>query len=305
MSNVHTMRIHPLAALFLFLSVTLSNLSAQPWEKLTGLRLAANQPGDADSFFVTDGTQTRHLRLYLVDAPETDASDPTMARRLREQTRYFGLPDAQTTLRHGRAAREQIAVWLEKPFTAHTTGAAGLGRSSEPRVYAYVVTADGRDLGELLVEHGLARAHGVGRARWDGVAQAEQRAHLADLELAAALGRKGVWADSDPTLLAKNRAAERAESTELAAISRAASEPDPATTSSTESAPATPSGPQVDINNATEAELRTLPGIGPALARRIIEGRPYASIGDLDRVSGIGPATLNRLRERVKVATPE
>ncbi len=299
------MRHFPLAAAFTLLFVFLSNLAAQPWETLSGLRLAADQPGDADSFFVTDGTQTRHLRLYLVDAPETDASDPTMARRLREQTRYFGLPDAQTTLKHGRAAREKIATWLAKPFIAHTTGAAGLGRSSEPRVYAYVVTADGKDLGELLVEHGLARAHGVGRARWDGVSQAEQRAHLADLELAAALGRRGVWADSDPELLAKNRAAERAESTELAAISRAAREPEASDAPTPSSGAAAPTGPQVDINSASETELRTLPGIGPALARRIIEGRPYATVEELDRVSGIGPATLNRLRERVKVAPQE
>ncbi len=290
------------------LAASISGAYAQTWEKLENLRLAPEQPGDADSFYVTDGTQTRHLRLYLVDAPETDASDPTMARRLREQTRYFGLPDASTTLKHGRAAREKIGAWLAQPFVAHTTGAAGLGRSSEPRVYAYVVTADGRDLGELLVEQGLARAHGVGRARWDGVPQPEQRARLADLELAAALARRGVWADSNPELLAKNRAAERAENTELAEISRAAQEPDstetkPATAPS--SALAASSPPQIDVNTASETELRSLPGIGPALARRIIEGRPYRTVEELDRVSGIGPAVLNRLRERVKAGPTE
>src|SRR5260221_3857067 len=31
----------------------------------------------------------------------------------------------------------------------------------------------------------------------------------------------------------------------------------------------------VDVNNASETELQSLPGIGPALPRRIIEGRPY------------------------------
>lgn len=293
-------------ASFILLVTGVLGTHAQTWEKLENLRLAADQPGDADSFYVTDGTQTRHLRLYLVDAPETDASDPAMARRLREQTRYFGLSDAATTLRHGRAAREKIASWLERPFVAHTTGAGGLGRSSEPRVYAYVVTADGRDLGELLVEQGLARAHGAGRARWDGVTQAEQRAHLTDLELAAALARRGVWADSNPELLAKNRAAERAESTELAEISRAAREPDSTETtpsSTLASAPAGDATAQIDINTASETELRALPGIGPTLARRIIEGRPYRTVDELDRVSGIGPTVLNRLRERVK-ATP-
>ena len=60
----------------------------------------------------------------------------------------------------------------------------------------------------------------------------------------------------------------------------------------------------VDLNRADEATLTTLPGIGPALARRIVEARrerPFRSIGDLARVQGIGPATLSRLGERVTV----
>lgn len=60
----------------------------------------------------------------------------------------------------------------------------------------------------------------------------------------------------------------------------------------------------VDINQATEAELRQLPGIGPTLARRIIEARqtaPFRSVDDLRRVRGIGARTLDRLRPFVTV----
>ena len=53
---------------------------------------------------------------------------------------------------------------------------------------------------------------------------------------------------------------------------------------------------RVSINSASLAELDTLPGVGPAIAGRIIEGRPYASIEDLLAVRGIGPATLEKLR---------
>lgn len=57
----------------------------------------------------------------------------------------------------------------------------------------------------------------------------------------------------------------------------------------------------VDLNRASDASLQDLPGVGPALARRIIAGRPYASVDELRRVRGIGPRTLLRLRPRVTV----
>jgi Helix-hairpin-helix motif len=57
----------------------------------------------------------------------------------------------------------------------------------------------------------------------------------------------------------------------------------------------------VDLNRASTAELESLPRIGPALARRIVEGRPYADVESLERVRGIGPASLERLRERAVV----
>lgn len=62
--------------------------------------------------------------------------------------------------------------------------------------------------------------------------------------------------------------------------------------------------PAVDVNRASAAELETLPGIGPALARRIMESRaeagPFRSADDLLRVRGIGPATLERIRGLVR-----
>jgi len=66
-----------------------------------------------------------------------------------------------------------------------------------------------------------------------------------------------------------------------------------------------PAGPQVpiDINRATEEELQRLPGIGPALAARIVNLRRsrghFTSVDSLVAVRGIGPATLARIRERI------
>jgi competence protein ComEA len=57
----------------------------------------------------------------------------------------------------------------------------------------------------------------------------------------------------------------------------------------------------IDINTATEQALDTLPGVGPVLARRIIEGRPYGAVDDLLRIAGIGQVTLDKLRDQVTV----
>jgi competence ComEA-like helix-hairpin-helix protein len=63
-------------------------------------------------------------------------------------------------------------------------------------------------------------------------------------------------------------------------------------------------GRRIDVNSADQAELELLPGIGPALAKRIIEARGqrrFTRVEDLDRVPGIGPKTLERLRPLVTV----
>ncbi len=62
---------------------------------------------------------------------------------------------------------------------------------------------------------------------------------------------------------------------------------------------------RVDVNRADEDQLQTVPGIGPATARRILDWRkehgPFERLEDLLNIRGIGVTTLEKLRPYVTV----
>lgn len=64
----------------------------------------------------------------------------------------------------------------------------------------------------------------------------------------------------------------------------------------------------IDLNRASADLLTELPGIGPAKARDIVERRsaagPYRAVDELAQVRGIGPKTVERLRDLVTVTEP-
>lgn len=66
-------------------------------------------------------------------------------------------------------------------------------------------------------------------------------------------------------------------------------------------------GQLLDVNRASEEDLRVLPKVGAGTAQRIVEGRksePYCSAEELSRVHGIGKKTATRLREHLSFAHP-
>jgi competence ComEA-like helix-hairpin-helix protein len=90
------------------------------------------------------------------------------------------------------------------------------------------------------------------------------------------------------------------------------SSPAPATATPPSAAepPAVPveggAGGVVDLNHASAQELRTLPGIGPALAGRVVAWRaehgPFRFVEELEKVPGIGSKTATRLRPLVRAS---
>lgn len=58
--------------------------------------------------------------------------------------------------------------------------------------------------------------------------------------------------------------------------------------------------PPINLNTGTSEELQLLPAIGPVLAERLIHYRvehgPFTSFAEVDKVYGIGPKTLQKLR---------
>ncbi len=57
---------------------------------------------------------------------------------------------------------------------------------------------------------------------------------------------------------------------------------------------------KVDLNTASPAELEKLPGVGPAIAKKIVAGRPYATTGDLAK-AGVPAKTVKNITPLVTV----
>jgi competence ComEA-like helix-hairpin-helix protein len=252
------------------------------------------QWADGDSFLVTlddhGKKRVETIRLYYVDCPETAANDDSGKRRVRSQYRYFGLEKGIDAILVGRQAKKRVEALLAKRFVVHSSGARAMGRSKKPRIYGMVTLSDGRDLAAVLVEEGLARVYGVKKTRPNGTKSGEYELYLKDLELGAAVKKKGAWAKSNPDRVVELRARERAEAKALDDVVEGG-----VFSSLTEENP-------IDLNTATIEELKQLRGIGDVMAKRVIAARPYDKIEKLKTVEGIGEKTFEKMRPYVKVA---
>src|SRR5882724_456526 len=268
-----------------FLLATAGLGAKREWTKLEHCQLIPNPANDGDSFHVRANEKEYIFRLYLVDAPETDAANPA---RLIEQAKYFEISVPQV-IEVGEAAKAFAGEKLAEPFTVFTRMANAMGRSNIERFYAFVHTKDG-DLGEQLIANGLARIHGTSATPPGASSSAAERQRLKQLEDEAKRRKVGAWGISgQPSNVASATPQPVASAAAPILVT-------PALTAPTKNTERAADAGKLDVNTAAEKQLRGLPGIGPVLAQRIIAARPFRSADDLKKVNGIGDKKYDQIR---------
>lgn len=292
-------------------SVDVGARESRDWIVLENCRLISNPANDGDSFHASAGAREYIFRLYMVDAPETDEMTP---RRLVEQANYFGITVPQA-IEVGRAAKEFTRQKLSEPFTVFTHMSDAMGQSKLERFYAFVQTKDG-DLGEQLVRNGLARNYGFKAGPPGSRNSRLELEKLQQFEDQAKQEKIGGWGISAGRLSARTQtptgfnvfvAEKNARPLTLPPSNRfhrISVTPSPHPLAPTVGQTGAPKSHtkgkielgQIDINTATEKELKMIPGIGPVMAGRIIAARPFRSADDLRKINGIGDKTYAKIR---------
>ncbi|MEM6915459.1 MAG: helix-hairpin-helix domain-containing protein [Verrucomicrobiota bacterium] len=262
-------------------SLSLERASAAEWEHLQDCVIVPSSLNDGDSFVIRNSSgKELVIRLYFVDCAESSNLFPD---RVGDQARYFG-STTRRILELGATASSFLEAFLRgKEFSVYTMWEDGWGQAKRS---LGVVEVGNKTLSEILVENGLARIHGFRpSSAWPGgVTSDVQLNRLRIAEKEAKRKRIGGWGDQNPSVVGvdlTDRAPDSEETTTRSSDGR------------------------INLNEATLAELRTLPNVGDVLAKRIEAGRPWYEVEDLRLINGIGDYRMLALKPLVTVLSVE
>jgi DNA uptake protein ComE-like DNA-binding protein len=282
------------------------------WVTLRDCRLVPSEGNDGDSFRFVSGGQEYIARLYFVDSAEKDDQVPD---RIVQQMEAFGVSEDKV-YQYGHEAKMFTERVLAGPFTVVTRFQDARGRSKLPRHYSFVFPNGSRqDLGSLLTEAGLARSFGQ-TAKND---LRLDRTHYDRLEAKARREGMGIFGGRKLPVI-QEEPAKNEPTTSTASSENSTETPLPFASdlmiplidllhanllASNEAllaavrgdAPSTQSAApaKININTASLGDLEFLRGVSAAIARRIVQNRPYSCIEDLRRVPRLGEATIKGL----------
>lgn len=175
------------------------------WQKLPDCQFLEGLHSDGDSVEVERDGQHYVFRLYFIDCVE---GKPRSQARQAGQMKYFGITGenaATAGFQLAYAAAKFTKEQLQRPFTVHTQWQKVDPSGANPSIRAFVETADGKDLGTLLVREGLALIRDANKAASDhpdGTTSGKMSAALRLAETEARVKGLGGWGLASQELLA-------------------------------------------------------------------------------------------------------
>ncbi len=265
-----------------------NNPDSDTWEVLEECHLVEAPVNDGDSFKVGHGDKEFIIRLYYVDCPE---SYDTYKDRLRDQARYFSITESEV-ITAGKTAKAYTRRFLKNGFTVITQWEDA--RGGEKARYFGIVRKEKQLLSTELVRNGLARIYGMPtKGRWpDGFTTYAYLKQLKQHERIAQRKKTGIWLNTHKSVqqVGLNKIGNRAEILKETNVNAGLANNDRTA--------------RLILNTASASELDTLPGIGLALADRIIAARPFTSVDELTKISGISMRKVEAIRDLILVDEP-
>lgn len=260
------------------------------WTTLEGCRIVDSPGNDGDSFLVRHDGEEYIFRTYWVDAPE---SSDTYRERVLEQGRYFSIPEEQVT-DTGSLAKHHTEKFLRGTFKVHTRWEDA--RSDHNQRFFGIMEKDGEYLSQELVGKGLARIYGMPtKDKWPGgPTPRNYLGRLKNRERQAQREETGIWGLASGSVQISG----------LETLIAASESKGDALTLDVGQSGEQEDGETININKASLEALQTLPGIGPALSRRIIAARPFEAVESLVEIPGISANTLAGFSHRIVTEDP-